>query len=158
MKFLLHRFTALLLAVLLFCSAGGVLAFAAQTALPDPGCTLGTDPSDMLAAGGRRVTAGDRLFYVEENDGCVYDADHRKTPVLQGPVSKLNYADGVLYFAREREEGSFDLCAWRAGRRQFCLPPLPAGSGRSIWWTVSIWTSPVTTRFGSWSWRRATIG
>ena len=116
MKFLLHRFTALLLAVLLFCSAGGVLAFAAQTALPDPGCTLGTDPSDMLAAGGRRVTAGDRLFYVEENDGCVYDADHRKTPVLQGPVSKLNYADGVLYFAREREEGSFDLCAFDLAR------------------------------------------
>ena len=55
MKYLFYRLTALLLAVLLFCSTGGVFALAAQGELPDPACALGTSSSAMLAGGGRQV-------------------------------------------------------------------------------------------------------
>ena len=34
MKYLFHRLTALLLAVLLLCGAGGILSYAAQITLP----------------------------------------------------------------------------------------------------------------------------
>ena len=57
MKYLLHRLTALLLAVLLLCSAGSALVLAALERF-DPACVLGTEPSDMLAAGGRRARQG----------------------------------------------------------------------------------------------------
>ena len=121
MKYLFHRLTALLLAVLLLCGAGGILSYAAQITLPDPACVLGTDPTDMLAAGGRRVTAGERLLYVDEEDGCVYDAEDPKTPVMEGPAALLNYGEGVLYYARI-EKGSFDLCAYElSGGKQSVL-------------------------------------
>ena len=111
MKYLLHRLTALLLAVLLLCSAVGLSALAAQDG-PDPACVLGTDPTDMLSAGGRRVRAGERQLYIDEADGSVYALAKPRELVLEGPVAKLNYADGMLYYAREREEGCFDLCCF----------------------------------------------
>ena len=117
MKYLLHRMTALLLAMLLLCSACGVLALAAQPGLPDPACRLGTDPSDMLAGGGRRVTAGDKVYYIDENDGAVRDLDRPGQIVVEGPAAKLNYADGRLYYARLQEEECFDLCVWDLERQ-----------------------------------------
>ena len=111
MKYLLHRLTALLLAVLLLCSAGSALVLAAPERF-DPACVLGTEPSDMLAAGGRRVQAGDRQLYIDDADGAVYALGSPRELILEGPVAKLNYADGVLYYAREREESCFDLCAF----------------------------------------------
>ena len=110
MKYLLQRLTALLLAVLLLCSAGGELALAAPERF-DPTCVLGTEPSDMLAGGGRRVQAGDRQLYIDDTDGSVYALGKPRKLILEGPVAKLNYADGVLYYARAREESRFDLCA-----------------------------------------------
>ena len=111
MKYLLHRLTALLLAVLLLCSAGNLSAIAAQPGL-DPACVLGTEPSDMLAGGGRRVRAEDRQLYIDDTDGSVYALGKPRKLILEGPVEKLNYADGVLYYARAREESRFDLCAF----------------------------------------------
>ena len=111
MKYLLHRMTALLLALLLLCSVG-LPALAAQPGLPDPACELGTTPTDMLAAGGRRVSAGDRVYYISEEDGCVYNLDRKGKPVLEGPVAKLNFADGKLYYARLHEDACFDLCVY----------------------------------------------
>ena len=116
MKYLLHRMTALLLALLLLCSAGGVFAFASQKALPDPACALGTDPADMLAGGGRFVRTERGTYYVNEEDGDVYLLGKDQKLVLEGPAAKLNYADGRLYFARLREDGSFDLCAYDLDR------------------------------------------
>ncbi len=115
MKYLLHRLFALALAVLLLCGSVGLSAFASD--LPDPSCVLGTDPADMLAAGGRRVRAGDRQLYIDEADGSVYALAKPRKLILEGPVAKLNYADGRLYYAREREEGCFDLCTFELETR-----------------------------------------
>ena len=111
MKYLLHRTTALLLALLLLFSAGSVFAFAAQTSLPDPACVLGTTPSAMLAGGGRQVHTDQGDLILRDEDGAICRMDRLKTPLVEGPASRLNYLDGVLYFAREGEE-SFDLCAY----------------------------------------------
>lgn len=118
MKFLLHRLTALLLALLLLCSTGSVFALAAQSSLPDPACVLGTEASDMLAGGGRQVRTDRGLFYLRDGDSAVCSEAARGAVVMEGPASRLNYADGVLYFAREREEGCFDLCAFDLDARQ----------------------------------------
>ena len=118
MKHLLHRLTALLLAVLLLCSAGNVFALAAQSALEDPACVLGTAASDMLAGGGRQVRTDRGLFYLRDGDSAVCSEAAGGAVVLEGPASRLNYGDGVLYFARQREEGSFDLCAFDLDARQ----------------------------------------
>ena len=122
MKYLLHRMTALLLAVLLLCSAGSVFALAAPTGLPDPACALGTTASDMLAGGGRQVRTDRGLFYLRDGDSAVCSEAAGGAVVLEGPASRLNYDDGVLYFARQQEEGSFDLCAFDLdARREWIL-------------------------------------
>ena len=110
MKALLYRMTALLLAVLLLCSAGSGLSFAALDDPPDPCCVLGADPKDMLAGGGKTLHTERGVFFVGD-DGCVHLLSAPSATVLEGPVSGLNYGDGVLYFARENE-GCFDLCAF----------------------------------------------
>ena len=110
MKALLYRITALLLAVLLLCSAGSGLSFAALDDPPDPFCVLGADPKDMLAGGGKTLHTERGVFFVGD-DGCVHLLSAPSATVLEGPVSGLNYGDGVLYFARENE-GCFDLCSF----------------------------------------------
>lgn len=109
MKHLLNRLTAFVLAGLLLLSAGGV--FAAMPGLPDPFCRLGTKPLAMLAGGGKTVEAEHEIYYIEESDGSVRRFSTKKT-VVQGPVEKLNYDNGVLYYARPHAEGGFDLCAY----------------------------------------------
>ncbi len=111
MRALTQRFTALLLALLLLCSAGSGLSYAALEAPADPACVLGADPKDMLAGGGRTLHTELGVFYVGD-DGGVYLLNGPAEPVLEGPARALNYADGVLYFAREGKEGCFDLCAF----------------------------------------------
>ena len=97
MKSLFQRFNAVFLILLLLCAAA-VPVSALRSPL-SPICELGTDPSDMLYGGGRRVDTGDRLYYIDDSDGAVYELSDVHTPVLEGPVAKLNYADGSLYFA-----------------------------------------------------------
>ena len=111
MKYLFYRLTALLLAVMLFCSTGGVFALAAQGELPDPACALGTSSSAMLAGGGRQVETERGRFFLDDS-GNIRQGDGKGVPVTAGPAARLNYDNGVLYFARTREEGSFDLCAY----------------------------------------------
>lgn len=112
MKYLLYRLTALLLAGLLLFSAGGTYVFASHTALPDPACRLGTASLSMLAGGGRSVeTEQGSVYYIDDSDGSVRRFGSQ-TVLVEGPVQKLNYEDGVLYYARSREEGVFDLCAF----------------------------------------------
>jgi GH25 family lysozyme M1 (1,4-beta-N-acetylmuramidase) len=110
MKALFQRITAVCLAVLL-CFGAAESAFAVYT-LPSPACTLGTTPSDMLAGGGHRVQADGCVYYVNETDGNIYTLSRPYISefVADGPAAALNYADGVLYFARPRE-ADFDLCA-----------------------------------------------
>ena len=119
MKTLFHRLTALILALLLLCSAGSVLSFAAQPGLPDSACELGADPKDMLAGGGKTLHTERGVFFVGE-DG-VYLLNGSAEPVLEGPACGLNYAGGVLYFARPTEEGSFDLCAFDLDRGELTV-------------------------------------
>ena len=107
MKSLFQRFNAVFLILLLLCAAA-VPVSALRSPL-SPICELGTDPSDMLYGGGRRVDAGDCLYYIDDSDGAVYELSDVHNPVLDGPVAKLNYADGSLYFARIKPD-SFDLC------------------------------------------------
>jgi len=109
MKTLFQRFSAVFLAALLICSAA--LPAAAQRKAVSAICKLGTDPSDMLSGGGRRVRAGAQLYYINDDDGAVYAMGCVDTPVVEGTVENLNYANGVLYFARDNEKG-FDLCAF----------------------------------------------
>ena len=132
MKRLITRWIALTLAAALLCGLGPQTALA-RPARPDPACALGTEPSDMLAAGGRRVQAGERIYYVDDADGCVYDLDRPDAPVLQGPAAKLNYADGQLYYARPGAE-RFDLCVFdlEAGTETVLLRGF-AGSPGQLW-------------------------
>ncbi len=109
MKSLYRRFSALFLAALLI--LGVMLPASAQRSAPSPICRLGTDPSDMLSGGGRRVQADGELYYISDSDGAVYALGRFDTPVVEGPVAKLNYAEGVLYYARDRKT-AFDLCAF----------------------------------------------
>ncbi|MBO4419296.1 MAG: S-layer homology domain-containing protein [Oscillospiraceae bacterium] len=109
MKSLLQRFTCFILAVLLCCGvAEPVFAYRGAE---DPFCELGAEPSDMLAGGGRRVRAEECVYYINDSDGSLYELANPTEPVLEGPLAGLNYAEGVLYFARQREE-DFDLCAY----------------------------------------------
>ena len=109
MKSMLRRITAVFLILLLTCAAVEPgLALGRQGSVF---CALGTAPSDMLAGGGRRVRAENSLYYISDSDGAVYERGHARTPLLEGPVAGLNYANGVLYYARP-QEGSFDLCAF----------------------------------------------
>ncbi len=106
MKHLLHKLTALILASLMLLGAAPVFGAAEQ---PDPSCTLGTFSADMLA-GGTMVRTEDGLFYVGD-DGLIYDSDRGDTPVYTGQAARLNYQDGVLYFARMHGE-RFDLVGY----------------------------------------------
>ncbi|MBR6414279.1 MAG: S-layer homology domain-containing protein [Oscillospiraceae bacterium] len=109
MKHLLYRLTAFALAGLLL--LGAFTAYAAPVRLPDPACRLGTTPLAMLAGGGKTVQAESETYYIEESDGSVRRFPSRET-VVQGPVEKLNYRNGVLYYARMLPEGGFNLCAY----------------------------------------------
>lgn len=114
MKSLFHRITSFVL-VLLLCLGTVGAAFACRPAR-SPACVLGTEPSDMLAGGGRRVLGDGCVYYVSDSDGAVYRSSvpYASELVTEGPAAGLNYADEVLYFARPREE-SFDLCALDLG-------------------------------------------
>lgn len=109
MKALYQRITAVLLAVLLCCGAAGPVL--ADFQLPSPICTLGTDPSDMLSGGGRQVLVGELQYYIDDADGSIYELSRPDLVVVQGPVAGLNYADGLLYYARVREQ-EFALCSF----------------------------------------------
>ena len=61
MKDLLHRLSALLLAVLVL--AASVPLIRAEGERPDPACTLGTFSGDMLV-GGSEVLTDAGLFYI----------------------------------------------------------------------------------------------
>ena len=111
MIYLLHRLPALGLAVLLVLSAGQELAFGREGEPLDPFCRLGSFSGDMLALGGRQVTTDDGLFYLGDEDGYIYNTLRGAAPVYAQPAARLNYCDGVLYFAR-LGEGSFDLCSF----------------------------------------------
>ena len=119
MKKILHRSIALVLAALLLCGAVGPVS--ALSPRRPRNLTLGTEPSDMLAGGGKRVCTEVGQYIISDADGRVYHSDSVWYPVLEGPVAGLNYADGVLYYARPQEEG-FDLCAYDlADRAETCL-------------------------------------
>ena len=106
MKQLLRRCSALLLAALLLVSAVPIVGAGAER--PDPSCTLGTYSGDMLI-GGTQVQTDDGLFYIGD-DGYIYNTRSTR-PVYAKPAARLNYADGVLYFARLHEDG-FDLVSF----------------------------------------------
>ena len=111
MKHLFRRLTALLLALLLLGGTGNLLALAAQEERLNPACTLGTSASAMLAGGGRQVETERGRFFLD-NSGNICLEENNFARVITGPAARLNYHNGVLYFARTREEGSFDLCAY----------------------------------------------
>ncbi|MBQ1410854.1 MAG: S-layer homology domain-containing protein [Oscillospiraceae bacterium] len=115
MKSKLQHFAAFFLAVLLLCTAAWPVS--AQLELLSSACVLGADPSDMLSGGGRRVMTEDTLYYIGDGDDAVYELDNSETPLLEGPVARLNYADGVLYYARIGED-SFSLCAFDLETRE----------------------------------------
>ena len=106
MKYLLHRLTALMLAILVLVSA---LPLVGAEERPDPACTLGTFSGDMLV-GGTQVRTEGGLFYIGD-DGLVYNTRYGSAPVYAKPVARLNYLDGVLYMARPHEDG-FDLVSY----------------------------------------------
>ncbi|MBR7009406.1 MAG: S-layer homology domain-containing protein [Oscillospiraceae bacterium] len=156
MKYLLHRLTALLLALLLLCSAGGALAMAAQDGLSDPACVLGATPSEMLAGGGRQLETERGSFYLDQ-DGNIRLRGAAKRILVQGPAARLNYAAGVLYFGRVREEEKrFDLCAFEldAGKETVLLEnfsgqlgQLYLVNGNCLQFAVgdAVWTLELTT-------------
>ena len=111
MKYLLHRASALLLAVLLLLSIMPLPALAVDEADPDPACTLGTFSGDMLAGGGRTVRTESGTFFVSDDDGYIYNTLQGSRPIYRKPAARLNYADGILYFARLGED-SFDLVSF----------------------------------------------
>lgn len=131
MKSLFKRMTAVFLAVLLTVSAAGPVA--AQHGSFSPLCTLGADPSDMLSGGGRQVLVGDLQYYIDDADGSVYELSRPDLVVVEGPVVGLNYAAGVLYYARLREE-NFSLCAFdlEAGTERVLLKSF-SGSVRQLY-------------------------
>ena len=106
---LFQRITSAILGALLCCS----IAFPAlaNRASLSPACTLGTEPSDMLSGGGRRVQVENLQYYIDDADGAVYELSNPSKPILEGPVAGLNYNNGVLYYARLRAD-SFALCAF----------------------------------------------
>ncbi len=131
MKSLFQRMTAVLLVVLLAVGAVGPVTAAYSTF--SPVCTLGTDPSDMLSGGGRQVLVGELQYYIDDADGSVYELSRPDQVVVEGPVAGLNYADGVLYYARLRE-ADFALCAFdlEAGTERVLLKTF-SGSVRQLY-------------------------
>ena len=115
MKSLLKRFGIVTLAVLLVCTA--VLPVSALRSPLSPVCELGSDPSDMIYGGGRRVQADGHDYYIDDSDESVYELNDARELVLEGPVAKLNYADGMLYYARTKTD-SFDLCFFDLNSRK----------------------------------------
>ena len=108
MRHLHHRLSALLLAALVLLAA--IPLTRAEGERPNPACRLGTFSGDMLV-GGTQVLTDAGLFYVGEDDGYIYNLRSGSVPVVSEPAAKLNYADGVLYFARLHET-CFDLVSF----------------------------------------------
>ena len=129
MKALFQRFSAFFLAALLIISA--VLPASAQRKATSAICSLGTDPSDMLSGGGRRVQADEQVYYIGDSDGAVYAVGCADSPVVEGPVMKLNYANGKLYFARDHEK-DFDLCVFdlNTGKERILLKGFSGSIGQ----------------------------
>ena len=115
MKQFRPRLIALLLAVLILLGALPQLIAAGGTG--DPAVRLGTFSGDMLAGGGAQVQTDDGLFYLGETDGYIYNMRSGSMPVYPHRAARLNYADGVLYFARLQED-SFDLCSYDVAAKQ----------------------------------------
>lgn len=115
MKYVTYRLCAFLLAFLLLISGAPQLTLAAET-VPEPSVTLGTFSGDMLAGGGVQVKTDMGLFCLGQEDGYIYNSRMGSAPVYDKPAARLNYADGVLYFAHLKE-GCFDLCAFDVAAR-----------------------------------------
>ena len=130
MKYLMHRLLALTLAILVLLSAMPQL-IAAGNGTKDPRISLGTFSGDMLSGGGTQVQTEAGLFYVGGQDGYIYNMRTGSVPVYAFRAAKLNYADGVLYFARLQED-SFDLCSYElaSGRETVLLEDLTGKPGQ----------------------------
>ena len=112
MKYLGHRLTALLLAVLLLCSAGSSFAAAAHEGRRDPACILGASPAEMLAGGGRQVSTERGVYFLDDAGNICLRGDEKQF-LVKGPAVRLNYSEGLLYFGRVNDaEKSFRLCAF----------------------------------------------
>ena len=132
MKRRISRLTALLLAVLLLFGAGSVSALAAEEGTAASGCRLGTHTSEMISGGGRQVRTALGVFYVDDENGYIYNASASdKRPVYAHAAARLNWWDGKLFFARLGED-SFDLCSLEpgSGREELLLEGVSGKPGQ----------------------------
>ena len=130
MHSMLRRISALFLAGLLMLSAGGLSSYALRPGEPNPICRLGTTPRSMLAGGGKSVETERGVYYLDADGSvCCFPA---QDVLVAGPVARLNYEDGVLYYARTGAGMDFELCAFEldTGRERTLLEHFPGQPGQ----------------------------